>query len=620
MIMNWIAHSLNRKFILGTTSGLVVSSLVFLLLYVSLYQTELADERGRTATEINKLLQTSLENAMLKRDLPGLSDMVSRLGQQRGIVSVFITNPAGEIRFASRAEMVGQVLPQAFTEDSPASLFVQDARAGEVLRSINPVHNKPPCTECHGPISDKPINGILYVDYDAEPLRHKVRNTTLMLMGAGSLIVLLNLLGGWWFIRQQVLGPVHGLTLASERLTGGDISARLELRGSDEFARLANTFNLMAGRLQDKLRELEQQKAFLQQLVDAIPDGVRVIDSDFNVRLTNRAYIEQLGLLDYNGVGQPCYRIAHNTDKPCPPTLLTCPLHEALRHKQGIKVIHRHYRIDGSPMDVEIYAAPMTGTLNGQEQPMVVESIRDLAKQVRYSQEQRLSELGRLATGVAHEIYNPLTSVRLALDAAEKTIEMNDACSASAIEPIRLVHREIDNCIEITARLLKLGAAPAETVELVDINAAVCETLSLLRWQAEEYHINIIERMDPASLRVLASDSELRMVALNLIQNAFHAMPEGGELTVSTAMEGRHVKIHFIDTGAGILAKDLSYIFDPFFSRRADDVKGTGLGLSISLSIVKKYGGNIEVESEFSCGSHFTITLPEAGASLGGVM
>jgi signal transduction histidine kinase len=110
------------------------------------------------------------------------------------------------------------------------------------------------------------------------------------------------------------------------------------------------------------------------------------------------------------------------------------------------------------------------------------------------------------------------------------------------------------------------------------------------------------------------------MVALNLIQNAFHAMPEGGELTVCTAMEGRHVKIHFIDTGAGILAKDLPYIFDPFFSRRADDVKGTGLGLSISLSIVKKYGGNIEVESEFSCGSHFTITLPEAGASLGGVM
>ncbi len=156
------------------------------------------------------------------------------------------------------------------------------------MRSINPVHNKTPCTECHGSVSDRPINGILYVDYAAAPLRRKVRNTTLLLMGAGSLIVLLNLFGGWWFIRQQILKPVNVLTLTSEQLTRGDIGARVEMRGTDEFARLAGTFNLMASRLQEKLRELEAQKSLLQQLVDAIPDGVRVIDPDFNVVLTNR--------------------------------------------------------------------------------------------------------------------------------------------------------------------------------------------------------------------------------------------------------------------------------------------------------------------------------------------
>ncbi len=108
------------------------------------------------------------------------------------------------------------------------------------------------------------------------------------------------------------------------------------------------------------------------------------------------------------------------------------------------------------------------------------------------------------------------------------------------------------------------------------------------------------------------------MVALNLAQNAFHAMPVGGELEITTGREEAHIIITFSDTGAGIRAKDLPYIFDPFFSRRADDVKGTGLGLSISLAIIKKYGGNIGVESEFSGGSRFTISLPEAGSSLGG--
>jgi signal transduction histidine kinase len=186
------------------------------------------------------------------------------------------------------------------------------------------------------------------------------------------------------------------------------------------------------------------------------------------------------------------------------------------------------------------------------------------------------------------------------------------------MEPLKLVDREIDNCIEITSKLLKLGTSPADFPELVDVNAALHETLSLLRWQAEENHIQIHERLDASLLRVLASDSELRMVALNLAQNAFHAMPEGGELEVLTGRENDRIVMRFSDTGAGILAKDLPYIFDPFFSRRADDVKGTGLGLSISLAIIKKYGGNIAVESEFSCGSRFTITLPEAGSSLGG--
>ncbi len=615
--MNWIKSNLHRKFIIGTTMGLVVSSLAFLLLYIPLYQSELAEERARTAWQINSLLQTSLENAMLKRDLPGLSDMVKRLGEQTGIVSVFITNPAGEIRFASQPGATGKTLPQAYREISPSSQFIANDQGDEVLRSINPVHNRQACIECHGPIADKPINGILYVDYDALPLRQKVRDTTLLLMGAGSLIVLLNLLGGWWFIRRHILKPVNSLTQTSELMTQGDFSARVTVNSSDEFEDLGSAFNLMANQLQAKLRELQEQKTFLQQLVDAIPDGIRVIDKEYNVLLTNQAYVEQLGLSDGNGVGQPCYGIMHDTDKPCPHTLITCPVYEVGKHSRIVRAVHRHKRIDGSSMDVEIYAAPMTANIDGVAQTLVVESIRDLSKEVKYSQEQKLSELGRLATGIAHEIYNPLASVRLALDSAEKAIAEHSGCPESVIEPLRLVDHEIDNCIDITSRLLKLGATPSETLEIVDINAALHETLSLMRWQAEENKIQILEEFDPTLLRVLASESELRMVALNLALNAFHAMPMGGELRISTRKENGQILISFIDTGAGIMGKDLPYIFDPFFTRRADNIKGTGLGLSISLAIVKKYGGSIDVESEFSCGSRFTIELPEAVGGFG---
>ncbi|MEW8458905.1 MAG: ATP-binding protein, partial [Candidatus Thiodiazotropha endolucinida] len=171
---------------------------------------------------------------------------------------------------------------------------------------------------------------------------------------------------------------------------------------------------------------------------------------------------------------------------------------------------------------------------------------------------------------------------------------------------------EINTCIEITGKLLKLGSPPPESLELVDVNNALHETLSLLQWQADQLHITVEERYKTDLLRTLASESEIRMVALNLAQNAFHAMPEGGILTVSSFSDGKTILLQFSDTGAGIRAKDLPYIFDPFFSRRADDVKGTGLGLSISLAIIEKYGGTIKVESEFSAGSVFTVELPDA--------
>ncbi|MEW8505354.1 MAG: ATP-binding protein [Candidatus Thiodiazotropha sp.] len=616
--MNWIANSLNRKFILGTTSGLAFSSLVFLLLYIPLYQSELEAARADTANQVNNLLQVSLENAMLKRDLPGLSDMVKKLGAQRGVVAVFITNPTGEIRFSSREGDFGKQLANPYGETELTTQFTRSTNGLEILRSINPVHNKAPCKECHGPAEQNPINGILYVDYDAMPLRNKVRNTTLMLMGAGALIVILNLAGGWWFIHAYILRPIGKLTQTSKEMTQGNLQSRVSMRGSDELSNLGDTFDLMADRLQEKLSELEEQKGFLQALVDAIPDGIRIIDDDFKIVLVNKAYREQHKLLENAEVGAPCYGITHKASKPCPPTLVSCPVHEILQIKKPIKVVHQHYRSDLSTFVVEIFAAPMEITQGGHKKILVVESIRDLAKAVYYSQEQKLSELGRLATGVAHEIHNPLASVKLALDATKNTVDANINCPESVGQHLDLIDEEINTCIKITGKLLKLGSPPPENLELVDINNTLHETLSLLQWQAEQNNISIEEIYKEKLLRTLASDSEIRMVALNLAQNAFHAMPEGGILTVTSYTDGSKIFIQFSDTGAGIRAKDLPYIFDPFFSRRADDVKGTGLGLSISLAIVEKYGGAINVESEFSVGSLFTIELPDAGQGLEG--
>lgn len=614
-MFEWMTSRLHRRFLAGTAAGLLMSVLVFLLLFLGMYRAELGNERAGAATQVNQLLQTSLENAMLKRDLDGLRHIVAGLGRQDGIGVVMISNPSGEVRFSSDAGLLGQYL-KGETPQEAVAFFTTDAQGREVLRSINPVHNKPLCGQCHGPVAQHPINGILYVDFDAATLRHKARSTTLLLMGTGALIVLLNISGGWWFIRRYVLRPVAALSRANTALSQGRLDARVELTGRDELARLGTAFNRMAENLQVTLRRLSEHEAFLQELVDAIPDGVRVIDNQHRVELVNRSYREQLGLGEAEAFGR-CYEAPHGRKEPCAPTLMTCPLFEVTQSQGPVTAHHRHRRQDGSVLDVEIHASPMRARVEGKERFLVVESIRSLADDIKYSQEQKLSELGHLAAGVAHEIYNPLSSMRMAIHAARENLSSVGQAPTEVDDYLDIVEQEIQKCIEVTERLLKLSMPPAHDRELVDLNTALEDTLGLLGWEAKKGGIELIQDFQPG-LRLLARDSELRMVALNLALNAFHAMPDGGRLTVSTRRNEGRIEIAFEDSGVGIAAAEQRRIFDPFYSRRANGVPGPGLGLSISRAIVEGHGGTIAVSSEPGVGSRFLIRMPDPDNPSGG--
>jgi len=610
--MNWFVKSLNRKFSVATIAGFLLSSLVFLGLFWSFYRTELEQERAEAMGEVNFLLQTSLENAMLKRDFNGLMYIVDRLGSQPNISSVLITSPSGEVRFSSHNEYKDQILDEKSTQvSSPQTYFMKNVQGQEILRSINPVSNKQPCQQCHGSIETNPVNGILIVDYDASNIRQKARDTTLMLMGAGALIVIINLIGGWWFIRRFILKPVESLGSASHSLAQGQLQTRVYLDGDDELAGLGNAFNSMADNLQSSMREREDGRAFLQSTVDAIPDGLRIIDDDFNLLLVNSSYREQTGMDEDSLIGMKCYQSAHGRDEPCPAELVTCPLQEICKEAKPLKIIHHHKRCDGETLDVEIYAAPLTIIKDGKEQTLLVESIRDLTRQVNFTHEQNLSELGRLASGVAHEIHNPLSSMRLAISSLSGLVKGQDQADDIS-KYLNVMGQEIDQCIRTTDRLLNLSAAPLEQPELVDVHRAVRDILGLVKWDAEQASIKIIESFPEQPLRIFGSEGELRMAILNLVQNAFHAMPSGGELLITGSLQNDDVVIRFDDNGIGIQKELLPRIFMPFFSRRGDDVHGTGLGLPIARAIIQRFRGSLEVESELGKGSSFTAKIPEA--------
>ncbi len=621
----WIARSLNRKFVVAALAGLLTVSLLFLLVFVALYHSQLQEERALKATEVNRLLQATLENAMLKRDLGGLREIVDRLGHEESIRQVMILNPAGEIRFASDPQRLGERLVQpegrACPDCLPESALTQgalltssDAAGRDLLRAVHPVPNQARCVQCHGATVTHPINGILVVDHETETLRARTLHSTGLLMGSGAVVVLLSVVGGWWFINRFVLGPVSRLAFSADQLASGQLEARVAVSGADELGQLGHSFNHMAENLARSMEAVREQQAFLQNLIDAIPDGIRVVAPDYRIVLANRTYGQHLGKNHLAAVGMACHHSSHQRDYPCPTALITCPLLESGKTGQPVKTLQSFTRADGTPLHVEVYGAPLRVRIGGEEMTYLVESVRDLAQQIEYSHQQKHATLSLLAAGVAHEIRNPLASIRIALDTLFKLREGGIRDDEQLYEYLHLADHQIDQCIDITERLLRLSMPPGQSLELVSINTALRETVSLLQLEALHRSVTVELVLNPDDVRTTGSDSEIRIVIINMAQNAFHAMPQGGVLRVCSALRGSQVEMLFEDSGTGIRPEDLPYIFDPFFSHRADGGQGTGLGLPICRAIVERWGGKIHVHSELGQGSRFRVALPNADA------
>lgn len=251
-------------------------------------------------------------------------------------------------------------------------------------------------------------------------------------------------------------------------------------------------------------------------------------------------------------------------------------------------------------MSVEVSAAPLDGN--------VVEAIRDLDEQARISQAQRLSEIGLLATGVAHEIHNPLSSIALALNIMAR--DLDTGRSDRLKQYFALTRSEISQCLEITDTLLRLGSPASSRKQLIELASSVTAVTRLLAYQADNLGIAIAVDIAP-DLRVLIADSDLRMAVTNLMINAFHAMPQGGRLTIQGARNDGSVILTVADTGIGIAPEHLQDIFMPFWSRRADDTTGRGLGLAITRTIADRAGATISVESTLRQGSCFTLSFPD---------
>ncbi len=226
-------------------------------------------------------------------------------------------------------------------------------------------------------------------------------------------------------------------------------------------------------------------------------------------------------------------------------------------------------------------------------------------------QSQKMEAVGKLAGGVAHEINNPLAVILGFAQGLAKRLPPDDP----SMGPIQWIEKEALRCKKLVEDLLTFSRSGKEEKHPIDLNLAIEGALALVRLQGKIKDIQIVKELTADLPRVLASESQIQQIIVNLANNALDAMSGGGTLTIATnqttCQKKSCVRIHVRDTGEGIPEDIQSRVFEPFFTTKSVG-KGTGLGLSLVYEIVTKHNGDIHLYSKLGCGTLFEIDLPLA--------
>jgi len=377
-----------------------------------------------------------------------------------------------------------------------------------------------------------------------------------------------------------------------------------------QVVKLYGTTQDISERKQDEVR-LRNKKNELQAIFDAVNDGVIVFDHSGAIQHLNHICPQ---FFPAEVLAGSCREVFH-PETACAPD--TCPVELAL-HGERVETSMVSVREGHNTRYIDITANPIKDELGEKTRALVF--LRDVTlkrlHEMQLIQTEKMSSIGVLATGIAHEINNPLTSVAGYAEALLRRFRDEPALA----EDIRLgdfpkylevIVREAYHCKGIIGSLLNFGRKSDGLLGTVNINRLLMEILELLRHQPNYGDMEVVANLKEDLPAILGDPSGLRQVFMNLLVNACHAIKDGGRVELSSTYSGKDhaLYIQVSDTGCGIAPDVIDRIWDPFFTTK-EVGKGVGLGLALSYNIVKRHGGEISVKSTLGEGSQFTVRLP----------
>lgn len=397
-----------------------------------------------------------------------------------------------------------------------------------------------------------------------------------------------------FLLSKTMVIPIQSLTKASERISQGDFSQKIEVRSRDEIGVLAETFNAMAGQLRATLEDIENERNKLSAVFLHMTDGVVAFGRDG-------------ALIQYNPAAEKFLDVSFESARPGFAQVFggIISLDLALGLK-GSDVLEADRNTGGRYL--KIYLAPFSG--EREQGGGILGVIHDVTEQRRSDEQRR-----EFVANVSHELRTPITSIRSYAETLAESGGSLDEATRSRF--LGVIMNESDRMTKIVQDLLVLSRFDSGQSEMTfsvfDLKKSLDSIYNALILEAEKHGMHMTLDI-PQDLPDIEGDrSRIEQVVINVISNAVRYTPEGGSIAIKATRVSDRVRVSVSDTGIGIPKNDVPRLFDRFY--RVDKARsraqgGTGLGLAIAKEIISRHNGSIEVESEVGKGTTVTVVLP----------
>ena len=396
-----------------------------------------------------------------------------------------------------------------------------------------------------------------------------------------------------------LLRPVRRLAQNVDRLRRGEFELAAVPVARDEVGELASQLQLLSRELQsDRVRSLAE-RAQLQHVVEILEDGVVFFTPDGRILFFNRSAAAILGHPAERAAGQ---RLADLLPDGHPLRVLVDPAFAARRDLRAATVT---VTVEGRQREMLVSAFFVTDVREAMGAMLLLrdlESLKTLQSLISYSA--KLAALGRLTSGVAHEVKNPLNAMMIHLELVKEQLDRTPDAARQSLDVIAGEVRRLDRVVQDFLRFIR----PRELdLKAVDLGALLTSTATLLEAEWAPAGVRFALSLDAATPLLTADEELLRQAFLNIVINACQAMPDGGTVTLATAWRGDVVIVRVTDEGVGIAPEALDEIFKLYYTTKP---AGSGVGLSLVFRTIQLHDGTVSVASEPGRGTTVTVELP----------